>query len=95
MDKMREEFEAWFWGYNHSDCDSGYWSVVFAVGCDGKYQGIACEGAWQGWQASRAAICVEFPDFSRREDGGEWWAGYTCAVSDVKSGLNKIGVTCK
>lgn len=71
MDKMREEFESWFWNYNHEGCDKGYWPVVFAIGCDGKYQGIACEGAWQGWKASRSALCVELNSvvFSRDKNG--------------------------
>lgn len=61
MDKMREEFDGWFWDYHHKDCTEDYWSAVFAIGCDGKYQGVACEGAWQGWKASRAALCIELP----------------------------------
>lgn len=76
MDKMREDFEAWY-----SDFDG--------------YGDAHKQELWEGWKASRAALCVELPDFSKHEDGGEWWAGYTCAVSDVKSGLNQIGVTCK
>lgn len=84
MDKMREEFEAWA-----MSCD------MCTYFDDVEYRHQSTEWAWRAWKASRSALCVEFPDFSKHEDGGEWWAGYTCAVSDVKSSLNQIGVTCK
>lgn len=51
-EKMREEFEKWFWSYHHGDYPMEYWQVVFASGSDGKYQGIACEAGWQAWQAA-------------------------------------------
>lgn len=87
MDKMRKDFERWFRIQGHiMERHPEY------VEC---YFNPIVQSHWAAWQASRAALCVELPDFSMCEDGEGWWAGYTCAISDVKSGLNQIGVTCK
>ena len=66
MDKMREEFEAWFWNEFHRGSDiTFYWDSVFAVSGNGEYCGVACNAYWTvwqaGWQASRAALCVNLP----------------------------------
>lgn len=42
------------------------WEEEFAKmtlerGSDGKYRSIKTDGAWWGWQASRAAVVVELP----------------------------------
>ena len=58
MDKMREEFEAWFHDeYCHGCGKANYGSVVTVA-------------AWKAWQASRAAQCVELPDSERSVDCG-------------------------
>ena len=62
MDKMREEFEAWFWNEFHKDSDVElYWSSVFATTVNGDYRGMACYAYWTVWKASREALCVELP----------------------------------
>ena len=49
MDKMREEFEAWF----YNECCHGSVKV--------NYRSVVTMAAWKAWQASRAALCVELP----------------------------------
>ena len=62
MDKMREEFEAWFWDEHHKDSDVElYRDSVFATTVNGDYRGISCHTYWTVWKASRAALCVELP----------------------------------
>ena len=62
MDKMREEFEAWFWNEFHKDSDVElYWSSVFVTTVNGYYRGMACHAYWTVWKASRAALCVNLP----------------------------------
>ena len=47
MEKMREEFEAWFWNEFHKDSDVElYWSSVFATTVNGDYRGMACYAYW-------------------------------------------------
>ena len=90
MDKMREEFEAWYMDYHHKYCGKDYWGVVFSTGSNGMYQGVACEGAWQGWKASRAALCVELPDSERSVDCGD-----VLYRSDVEDALDAAGIRYK
>ena len=93
-DKMREEFEAWYWDYHHKDCGKDYLGVVFSIGSNGMYQGIACEGAWQGWKASRDALCVELP--SRiSDDSDKWSVGYDFGVGMAADSLDAAGVRYK
>ena len=94
-DKMREEFEAWFWNEFHSGSNAALnWGVVFSIGSNGMYQGIACEGAWQGWKASRAAMCVELP--SRiSDDSDKWSVGYDFGVDMAADALDSAGVRYK
>ena len=94
-DKMREEFEAWYWDYHHKDCGKDYLGVVFSIGSNGMYQGIACEGAWQGWKASRAALCVELPEVRVLDGGRIAEIGYEMAIDDFELVLDAAGVRHK
>jgi len=51
MDKIREEFEAWFKSAHTKNTQR----------IDEEYVHGATERLWQAWQASRAAIKVELP----------------------------------
>ena len=62
MEKMQEEFEAWFWGEFHKDSDVDlYRDSVFATTVNGDYRGMACNAYWTAWKASRAELCVDLP----------------------------------
>lgn len=52
--KMREEFEGWAG-------ENGY-DYLHRGSVSGDYIGGATAVAWQAWQASRAALCVELPE---------------------------------
>lgn len=52
MDKMREEFEAWFFG------EFKYRPLSRE---DGSYITVSARSSWLGWQASRASVCVKLP----------------------------------
>lgn len=52
MDKMREEFEAWFFG------EFKYRPLSRE---DGSYITVSARSSWLGWQASRAYVCVQMP----------------------------------
>lgn len=52
MDKMREEFEAWFSAEN---------GALPQKASDGGYYYTPANDMWIAWQASRAALHVELP----------------------------------
>ena len=58
MDKMREEYEAWFCSTIPYKIAKESW---FAVMDDGSYIITDVQAGWAGWKASRAALCVELP----------------------------------
>lgn len=58
MDKMREEYEAWFCSTMPYKIAKESW---FAVMDDGSYIITDVQAGWAGWKASRAALCVELP----------------------------------
>ena len=57
---MREEFEAWYEGHC-APLESDWFKR------DGdfpdEYDYFPAQEAWSGWKASRAALCVELPDY--------------------------------
>lgn len=97
MDKMREEFEAWFCSTIPYPIAKESW---FAIMDGGDYIITDVQAAWAGWKASREALCVELPerevagkyadDF---EDGHE--SGFNDALSDCRVALKKAGVSYK
>ena len=56
--KMREEFEAWYEG--HCAPLEADWFKRDSDFPD-DYDYFPAQEAWAGWQASRAALCVELP----------------------------------
>ena len=60
MDKMREEYEAWFCSTIPYKIAKESW---FAVMDDGSYIITDVQAGWAGWKASRAALSENhFPD---------------------------------
>ena len=87
MDKMREEFEAWFCSTIPYKIAKESW---FAVMDDGDYIITDVQAGWAGWKASRAALCVELPDSERSVDCGD-----VLYRSDVESALDVVGIRHK
>lgn len=87
MDKMREEFEAWFCSTMPYKIAKESW---FAVMDDGDYIITDVQAGWAGWKASRAALCVELPDSERSVD-----CGYVLYRSDVEEALDAAGIRYK
>ena len=56
--KMREEFEAWcvVHGYTLRPAETNCGVII-----DGQYGNQRVQIAWESWQASRAALCVDLP----------------------------------
>ena len=87
MDESRKQFEEWFENY---------------TGCDPKNKIYAnmVEMYWQAWQASRAAIEIEYPGEREREafstdfeDGVTF--GYNNAISECEGRIRAAGVKVK
>jgi len=83
MDKMREEFEAWFCSTIPYPIAKESW---FAIMEDGDYIITDVQAAWAGWKASRAALCVELPENCK---------GMALTVSELHQQLDKAGVSYK
>ena len=87
MDKMREEYEAWFCSTIPYKIAKESW---FAVMDDGDYIITDVQAGWAGWKASRAALCVELPDSERSVDCGD-----VLYRSDVEEALDAAGIRHK
>ena len=88
-EKMREEFESWYWAKLHGDRNVSLRRAVFNKTSDGSYRGLKCDTAWCAWKASRAALVVELP-------GAIWCSlAYHEAINDVKEALDDAGVGYK
>ena len=87
MDKMREEYEAWFCSTIPYKIAKESW---FAVMDDGDYIITDVQAGWAGWKASRAALCVELPDSERSVDCGD-----VLYRSDVEEALDAAGIRYK
>ena len=87
MEKMREEYEAWFCSTMPYKIAKESW---FAVMDDGDYIITDVQAGWAGWKASRAALCVELPGSERSVDGGD-----VLYRSDVEDALDAAGIRYK
>ena len=87
MDKMREEYEAWFCSTMPYKIAKESW---FAVMDDGDDIITDVQAGWAGWKASRAALCVELPDSERSVDCGD-----VLYRSDVEEALDAAGISYK
>ena len=90
MDKMREEFEAWYWAKLHGDRNVSLRRAVFNKTSDGSYRGLKCDTAWCAWKASRAALCVDLDDIDFIHNKER--AVYTI---ELKSKLGLLGISYK
>ena len=92
MDKMREEFEVWC-------CKRGYTLKPAETNCgiiiEGAYGHPRVQLAWEAWQESRDALCVELPDGSYCGFEGDSFHAYMCGVESCKDILDEAGVPCK
>ena len=60
MEKMRKEFEAWVVSESER---TGYAYMDKVLSKFGEsYTTTWVDSSWQGWKASRAALCVELPE---------------------------------
>ena len=89
MDKMREEFEAWFCSTIPYKIAKESW---FAVMDDGYYIITDVQAGWAGWKASRAALCVEIPTDGEASSFGNYVVFDT---DDVRAMLDAAGVRYK
>ncbi len=85
-EQMRKEFEAWA-----KDASKGFTLYLYVAPCDSGlvYTNDLTLRMWQAWQASRAALVVELPD---------WFVfgiDAACYRDDVIEALNKAGVSYK
>lgn len=95
MDKMREDFEKWFYDNAGLKCKFDSYGNAY-VTIKSKTTGdtivnTSCCIAWQSWQASRSALCFKFPDPRETDSSGlecydEHWR------EDIEDALNDIGV---
>ena len=85
MEKMREEFEAWYWAKLHGDRNVSLRRAVFNKTSDWSYRGLKCDTAWCAWQASRAALRVELP--------GAWILAEHEYKRQVEESLDSAGVS--
>ena len=88
MEKMREDYEAWFCSTMPYKIAKESW---FAVMDDGDYIITDVQAGWAGWKASRAALCVELPS--------QWFDdGLDCDLMEahqVGKALDEAGVQYK
>ena len=89
MDKMREEYEAWFCSTMPYKIAKESW---FAVMDDGDYIITDVQAGWAGWKASRAALCVEIPTDGEASSFGNYVVFDT---DDVRAMLDAAGVRYK
>ena len=87
-DKMREEFEAWYW-LLYGDCHALSINEVFSVDSFGVYALMMPRVAYEAWKASRAALCVELPQ------QGVLHHTTTYNAPEVRSALDAVGVRYK
>jgi hypothetical protein len=83
-DKMREEFEAWL---------IPAWSREKFVDEDGdlQYREDWVQGAWIGWQASRAALVIELPEAFHPDH--DW--GPCMESGEVRAAIEAAGLKVK
>ena len=87
MEKMREEYEAWFCSTMPYKIAKESW---FAVMDDGDYIITDVQAGWAGWKASRAALCVELPKQYSTDSIGSAYC-----VDAVIDSLDAAGISYK
>ena len=82
-EKMRDGFESWCLanGYTLRPAETNCGIII-----EGDYGHPTVQIAWQAWQASRAALCIELPENCK---------GMALTVDELRVMLDEIGVTLK
>lgn len=83
-ESMREEFEASY--MERYGRKPALWNGI-------AYLDAHANGAWFGWQASRAALCVELPHFEQYDD--DMISGAATAINDCQDAIHAAGVKTK
>ncbi|HHW2860397.1 TPA: hypothetical protein ACUUCQ_005167 [Pseudomonas aeruginosa] len=89
MPNMREEFEAWL---------LPSWSRERFVDGEGDWQYVEdwVQGAWIGWQASRAALRVELPRLMKQSNSETYTdgvrAGWNACRDELQENLQQAGI---
>ena len=91
MEKMREEFEAWYWGI-YGPCHAMSINEVFSVDPFGVYSVMMPRVAYEAWQASRAALCVELPKTPFFSASDEPDLAFELAIDITKEALDAAGI---
>lgn len=94
-EKIRDEFEAWYWAKLHGDRNASLRRAVFSKTSDGSYRGLKCDTAWCAWQASRAALVVELPPEREERFIDSYQEGWNDAIDSCRARLESAGATCK
>ena len=89
MEKMREEYEAWYWGL-YGACHALSINEVFSVDSFGVYALMMPRVAYEAWKASRAALCVELPELE--EPSGALGIGFNVAKGLFISRFMEAGI---
>ena len=85
-ESMREDFEAWL--------DSAGFEVRRYHHIDG-YHGNEQMAAWEAWQASRAALCVELPEPRYGMMGDERYQAIKVGIGMCRNAIHAAGVKTK
>lgn len=88
MEESRKQFEAWI---------TEWWPQVKGNICrDGdSYSNHFMNYAWEGWQASRAAIEVELPSKQPCSQHEHYWPQFTMDADSVENAIRAAGLTVK
>ena len=86
MDESRKQFLEWL---------QPFWSRDTFIDDDGDQQFVDewVQGAWVGWQASRAAIEIKLDDKVMVED--EFDKGHNCAIDYCAEAIRAAGIKVK
>ena len=85
MEKIQQEFEVWAIEHHFS-------TTKKPDGASYAHDSTMC--AFEGWKASRAAICVELP--SKINDDNDLFSyGFDSAISSAEVSLENAGVSYK
>jgi hypothetical protein len=92
-EQMREKFEAWAMKQAESMRYSFPAGAVELNGL-GDYAIVWVQGAWLGWQASRAALVIKLPLPTKRAFH-EYDLGYNEALDHCEEAIQAAGVKTK
>lgn len=88
IDKMREEFEAWY-GTELRKIEAGMPEFTISAMRFNK------EVLWQGWQASRDSLVIELAKPIPEWGTDNWGDGYKLAIKRCKDAIEAAGLKVK